>query len=396
MSQRARPVVDSVHWVGAIDWERRLFDELIPVPDGTSYNAYLVTGAEKTALIDAVDPTYVDTLLARLASTGVERIDYVVSQHAEQDHSGSIPRILAAHPEATLLVTDKGKRMLADHLGVGVDRMRGVQDRERVDLGGLTLEFIHFPWVHWPETMLTWLPERRVLFTCDLFGSHLASGELFARGDPTVLLAAKRYYAEIMMPFRAIIAKHLVKAVELEPALIAPSHGPIYDEPRWVLDAYRDWVEGPPRNLAVVAYVSMHDSTHRMVEHLVEGCAQRGIRAEQICLAEADVGKLAMLLVDAATLVLGTPTLLGGPHPKVAYAAILANLIRPKARYLSVVGSYGWGGKVVEQLGGMIPNLEVELLAPVLCRGTPKAEDLAAVDRLAAEIAARHQGLGGG
>jgi flavorubredoxin len=139
----------------------------------------------------------------------------------------------------------------------------------------------------------------------------------------------------------------------------------------------------------------MHDSTHRMVEHLVDACSARGVRAEQFCLADADAGQLAMLLVDAATLVLGTPTVLGGPHPKVAYAAILANLIRPKATSLAVIGSYGWGGKAVEQLTALIPNLELELLPPVLCRGNPGAADLEALERLADEIARRHAALGG-
>ncbi|MBN2192699.1 MAG: FprA family A-type flavoprotein [Polyangiaceae bacterium] len=389
----ARPITDDITWVGAIDWERRLFDELIPVPDGTSYNAYLVRGADRTALIDSVDPSYVDTLRSRIASTGIDRLDYIVSQHAEQDHSGSLPRLLLDHPEAKVLVTDKGKRVLSDHLGVTADRMQGVKDGERVDLGGLTLEFLHFPWVHWPETMLTWLPERRILFTCDLFGSHLASGDLFAHGDPAVLLAAKRYYAEIMMPFRGTISKHLGKVTARAPAMIAPSHGPIYEAPSLILDAYQDWVDGPPHDTVVVAYVSMHDSTHQMVEHLVESCARRGLRAEQYSLADTDAGKLAMLLVDAATLVLGTPTVLGGPHPKVAYAATLANLIRPKATTLAVIGSFGWGGKVVEQLTAMTPNLEVEVLPPVLCKGVPKTADFDALDRLAEQIARRHDAL---
>jgi len=389
----ARPVVEGIQWVGAVDWDRRLFDELIPLPDGTSYNAYLVRGSHKTALIDSVDPSSTDTLLSRLASSGAEKIDFVISQHSEQDHSGSIPRILAEHPEAKVLVTDKGKVMLADLLGVAEARMQAVKDRERVDLGGLTLEFIHFPWVHWPETMLTWQPERRVLFSCDLFGSHLATSDTFASDEAAVLLAAKRYYAEIMMPFRGMIERRLGKVTDLNAAFIAPSHGPVYKNPRLILDAYRDWVTTPPRNMVVVPYISMHDSTRRMVEHFVEACARRGMRVEQFNLADPDIGKLATLLVDAATIVIGTPTVLGGPHPQVAYAANLANLLRPKARYLSVIGSFSWGGKVVEQLSAMIPDLEVEVIPPVLCKGVPKAADLDALDKLAEAIADKHATL---
>jgi flavorubredoxin len=393
MNMHARPIADGVQWVGVVDWDRRLFDELIPLPEGTSYNAYLVRGAGKTALIDTVDPSSADKLLSRLRGSGVERIDYVVSQHSEQDHSGSIPRVLAGHSEAKLLVTEKGKGMLADHLGIAEDRMQTVKDGERVDLGGMTLEFIHFPWVHWPETMLTWLPERRVLFTCDLFGSHFATGDMFAVDEAAVLLAAKRYYAEIMMPFRGMIEKRFERVSSLDMAFIAPSHGPVYHNPRVILDAYRDWVSSPPKNMVVVPYVSMHDSTRRMVEHFVEACAHRGIRAEQFNLAATDIGRLATLLVDAATIVIGTPTVLTGPHPQVSYAAILANLIRPKAKYLSVIGSFGWGGKTVEQLAAMVPNLKVEVLPPVLCKGVPKEADFEALDRLADAIAAKHAGL---
>ncbi len=390
---KERAVVEGVAWVGAVDWDRRLFDELIPLPDGTSYNAYLVRGAEKTVLMDSVDPGFTDVLLARLENGGVQRIDYVVCHHAEQDHSGAIPAVLAKYPEAVVLATEKCKGMIVDLLGIAPGRIRTVADRERIDIGGLTLEFIHFPWVHWPETMLTWLPERRILFTCDLFGSHLATSEMFAGNDPLVLPGAKRYYAEIMMPFRSFIQKNMEKVTVLEPALIAPSHGPIHDHPALILDAYREWLSAPPKNLVVVPYISMHDSTRRLVEHFVEACARLGVRAEQVNLAEPDVGKLAMLLVDAATIVIGTPTVLAGPHPKVAYAASLANLIRPKARFLSVIGSFSWGGKVVEQLAAMVPNLKVEIIPPVLARGVPKAEDQAALDRLAEAIAQKHATL---
>lgn len=387
---KGREIAERVRWVGAMDWDRRLFDELIPLPDGTSYNSYLVTGTEKTALIDAVDPPKTGTLVARLEADGVKRIDYIVSHHTEQDHSGAIPAVLARYPGAQVLATELGRSMLVDHLGLPPEKITAVADGGRLSLGDLTLEFVHFPWVHWPETMLTWLPERRLLFTCDLFGAHLASSDLFANDDAVLLAAAKRYYAEIMMPFRTIIAKNLGKVTSLEPAMIAPSHGQVYRNPAFILDAYRDWVSAPPGNLVVIPYISMHESTRLLVEHLVEACANRGVRAEQFNLAEPDIGRLAVLLVDAATVVLGSPVVLAGAHPKVAYAALLANALRPKLRFVSVVGSYGWGGKMVEQLSSMIPNLRAEVLPPVLCKGLPKTADFEAIDRLADQIADRH------
>jgi flavorubredoxin len=389
----ARPLTEGVWWVGAVDWDRRLFDSLIPLPEGTSYNAYLVRGAEKTALIDTVDPSMAEVLLSRLEGAGAGRIDYIVSNHSEQDHSGTIPRLLEMHPGARVVATEKAKGFLADLLEIPGDRVLTVKDGETISLGGLTLEFLHVPWVHWPETMLTWVPERRILFPCDLFGSHLATGDLFADDPVEILPPAKRYYAEILMPFRAAFEKNLARVVALDPAMIAPSHGPVYRNPKIILDAYRDWVSGPPKNLAVAAYVSMHDSTKRMVKHFVDACAGRGVRAEQINLADADVGRLAMLLVDAATIVIGTPVVNNGVHPQAAYAAFLANLLKPKARYLAVVGSMGWGGKPAEQLAALIPNLKVEILPPVIARGRPKAADFEAIDRLAEEVARRHQGL---
>jgi flavorubredoxin len=388
-----RSVTQNVDWVGANDWDRRMFDDLVPIPDGTSYNAYVVRGRDKTALIDTVDPSQTTFLLDRLASAGIKKLDYVVCQHAEQDHSGSLPQILAAFPEAEVLATAKCKQMLGELLNVPETRVRAVSDGERLELGDLTLEFIHFPWVHWPETMLTYLPERQVLFTCDLFGSHFASGDLFVHDDPAVLLDAKRYYAEIMMPYRAMIEKHFAKVTARSVQFIAPSHGPVWEKPSFVIDAYRDWVFAPPKNKVIVPYISMHGSTRAMVDYLVDACAHLHIHAEPINLADADIGKLASSLVDAATVVLGTPTVLSGPHPTVAAAAYLTSVIRPKARYVSVLNSYGWGGKAVEQLTTTLSSLKAEVLEPVICRGLPKANDYLALDKLVEAIAAKHAAL---
>lgn len=387
---KARQIDNGMYWVGAVDWDRRLFDSLIPLPDGTSYNAYLIQGSDKTALIDSVDPAMKDVLFARLDSMEIKRLDYVVANHAEQDHSGTIPEVLARFPEARVLATAKCKAMLMDLLPIPESRIVAVQDGESISLGDRTLNFIHFPWVHWPETMLTWLPEMKTLFPCDLFGSHLATSKLFAGDDANVLACAKRYYAEIMMPFRNMIEKSLSKVTGLDIAMIAPSHGPIYNKPQTIIEAYREWMSGRPKNLVVLPYISMHESTHLMVRHLVEALCEKGVDVEQFNLSDYDVGKLAMSLVDAATIVLGSPTVLAGPHPSVAHAAFLANALRPKAKYVSVIGSYGWGGRMAEMIVGMVPNLKAEVLEPVLAKGLPRDKDFAALDRLAEQIRAKH------
>jgi flavorubredoxin len=388
-----REIRPGVSWVGALDWDRRMFDELIPLPDGTTYNAYLVKGGAKTALIDTVDPTREDELVGNLAEASAGRIDYVVCSHAEQDHSGSIPRILRDHPGAKVIATPKCAEMIREHLLISADRIVSVNDGDTVSLGDRTLRFIHMPWVHWPETMVTLLEEDGILFTCDLFGSHLAGSDLYASDEGRVLRSAKRYYAEIMMPFRGLIRGHLGRLRGFRFGIIAPSHGPVYDRPRLILDAYEDWVSDRVKNEAVVAYASMHGSTKRLVDRLVSQLISRGVTVRQHNLPYTDIGELAMDLVDAATLVVATPTVLAGPHPAAVYAAYLANALRPKTRYAAVIGSYGWGGRAVETIGGMLGNLKVEVLPPVMAKGLPKDADYAAVDSLAGEISKRHAGI---
>ncbi len=378
--------------MGSVDWDSRLFDALIPLPDGTSYNAYLIKGSEKTALIDTVDPPMATEFMAQLG--GIENIDYIISSHAEQDHSGMIYQVLKKYPDAKLVSTPKAKGMLMDLLKIPGDFFISIEDGETLSLGDKTLKFIFTPWVHWPETMVTYLQEDKILFSCDFFGSHIASTDLFVTDQGRVYEAAKRYFAEIMMPFRNVIKKNLEKLAPYEIEMIAPGHGQIFPDPAFILDAYNEWTLGAPCNTVVLPYVSMHKSTRLMVEHFVGSLVDRGVRVEQFNLAVTDIGKLAMALVDAGTIVVGTPTILSGPHPYAAYAAFLANALRPNTKFLSIIGSYGWGGKTVETLAGMIPNLKVEVIEPVLCKGVPTKEVFDALDNLADAIAQKHKEQG--
>jgi flavorubredoxin len=386
---KSRKIKDGIYWMGSVDWDRRLFDSLVPLPDGTSYNAYLIRGSEKSALLDSVDPPMADELLSQLE--GVSKLDYVISHHAEQDHSGTIPRVLEKFPDAKLISSPKAKGMLIDLLGIPEASFLTVEDGETLSLGDKTLKFIHTPWVHWPETMVTYLEQDKILFSCDFFGSHIATTDLLVTDEGRVYEAAKRYFAEIMMPFRSTIQKDLEKLASYEIEMIAPSHGQIYPRASFIIDAYKDWVLGPPRNKVVLPYVSMHESTRKMVNHFVSALVEKGVGVEQFNLAVTDIGKLAMALIDAAAIVVGTPTILAGPHPYAAYAAFLANALRPKAKFLSIIGSYGWGGKTVETLAAMIPNVKVEVLEPVLCKGVPSETDFEALDRLAGIIAQKHK-----
>jgi flavorubredoxin len=389
---KPRPIVPGVDFVGAPDFDRRLFDALIPLPDGTSYNAYLVRGRDKVALIDTVEPKMRHVLEAYLRD--VPRVDYVISNHTEQDHSGSIPWVLERYPRARLLSSELARPMLADHLGLDPAGIRVVADGERLELGGKALRFVYTPWVHWPETMSTYLEEDRILFSCDWFGSHIAATDLFVDGADCILAEAKRYYAEIMMPFRKIVQKNMDKIKDLEIGLIAPSHGPIHRDPSSIVAAYRDWIDDKPHNSVVISWVTMHGSTEIMVQRLIDGLAQRGVSVFPFNMAGADIGQMAMALVDAATLVVATPTVHVGPHPMALDAVVLANALRPKARFAAIIGSFGWAGKMVELVKSAMPNLKVEHLPSVLSKGLPKTADLEAIDRLAETIAAKHKELG--
>ena len=389
---KTRMINNHVSAVGAVDWDRRLFDSLIPLPDGTSYNSYLVRGSEKTALIDTVDPAKRDVLFENLKA--VPTLDYIIAHHGEQDHSGEIPDVLSRYHAAKVVCSPKAKGILIDLLAIPDDKFIVVGDGQTLSLGNLTLEFVHTPWVHWPETMSTYLREDKILFSCDFFGSHLAQSEVFVTDEGRVFEAAKRYFAEIMMPFRTAIQNNMTRLKDYRIDMIAPSHGPVYDRPKMILESYRDWISDTPKNVVVIAYISMHGSTERMVSHLVGVLAERGVSVRQFNLADTDIGKLAESLVDAATIVIGTPAVHVGPHPKAAYAAFLANSLRAKLKFASVIGSYGWGQKIVEQLAALIPNLKVEVLSPVICRGLPRESDFAALDSLAAVIAQKHGELG--
>ncbi len=390
-----RALTERICEVGVQDWDRRLFDELIPLPDGTSYNAYLIKGSEKTALLDTVDPSKTELLVDHLVRAGADSIDYIISHHAEQDHSGSIPDMLLMYPDAKVVTNPKCKAMLIDHLQLEDDRFIEVQDGQELSLGDKTLQFIYTPWVHWPETMCTWVKEDRILFSCDFFGSHQACSNLYVDNEALVLEAAKRYYGEIMMPFRTSIRGNLKKLDGLDIAMIAPSHGPVYNRPSLILDAYRDWIaEDKVKNHVIVAYVSMHDSTQRMAEYFVDALMERGVGVKQYNLTVADIGELVIDLVDAATVVIGSPTVLVGAHPSALYCAALVNVLRPKTKHLGIIGSFGWGSKMVDQITGMLTNVKAEIFEPVLSKGMAGEQAYSELDVLADKIAQKHNALG--
>ena len=385
---------ENVYFMGMMHWDRRLFDDLIPLPDGTSYNSYLVIGKEKTALIDTADPEKIDELMEKLDEMRINSINYIIANHAEQDHSGGIPMLLEKYPMAKVVTNEKCKSFLKDLLLLPDEKFVVVDDNEEISLGGKTLHFIMAPWVHWPETMLTYLKEDKILFTCDFFGSHLATSRVYADENDTIYQAAKRYYAEIMMPFRNKIKQHLERLEGMDIKMIAPSHGPVYRNPEFIMNAYHEWVSDAVKNEVIIAYVSMHGSVKKMVEHLTDALITRGVDVIPFNLTVTDIGELAMAMVDAATIIIATPMVLAGMHPSAVYAAYLANALRPKTRFASFLISYGWGGKAVEQGKNLLSNLKVELIEPVMIKGYPRENDFKAMEELAEKIKEKHKEAG--
>ncbi len=387
----SRRIKDGVYSVGAIDWDRQIFDELIPLPQGTSYNSFIVQGSEKTALIDTVDPSKTQILLDNLEELDLS-IDYIIANHGEQDHSGSIPIILKNHPDALIITNSKCKELIKYFLLIPEEKFITVDDGEQFSLGNKTLQFIYTPWVHWPDTMVTYLVEDKILFSCDFFGSHLASSELFVSPD-SIHIPAKRYYAEIMMPFRSMIRNNLHKLKDLEIDIIAPSHGPLHSDPQIIMGLYNNWASDKTSEHVLIPFVSMHGSTNIMTNYLVEALIKRNISVKPFNLAHTEVGEILMDLVDSSTIVLASPTVLTGPHPLMANAAYLINALRPKLKYGAIIGSFGWGSRMEEELKNMLHNLKLEYFESVLIRGLPREEDFRELDKLADKIQEKLQEL---
>lgn len=387
-------IKNNVFYCGLNDCDRRIFDELIPLEHGTSYNSYLVKGSEKTAIIDTMYPPKAHEYIKRLNENNIGNVDYIIANHGEQDHTGTIPKLLEKYPDAIVITNPKCKENLKEMLLIADDKIRTIEDGEELSLGDKTLKFIYAPGVHWPDTMFTYLKEDNILCTCDFLGAHYTFEEVFAVESDKLYNSAKRYYAEIMMPFRMMCKKYTKMIKEMDVEMILPSHGPIYKNPSYILDAYEDWTSDEGKNLVVMPYVSMYNSTEEMIDYLGKRLNGKGIQTYKFNIVEGDLGDLAMALVDAETIVMGSSMVLACPHPMAANVAYLTNILRPKAKFASFVGSYGWGGNLFGKLGEMLSGLKLDIIEPVLVKGKLKPEDYTRLDTLADEIEAKHKSVG--
>ncbi|MFA9496627.1 MAG: FprA family A-type flavoprotein [Candidatus Bathyarchaeota archaeon] len=378
---------ENVYYVGVKDPNKRMFDSLIPLPQGTTYNSYLIKGKNKTALIDTVNPGFEKEHHSRINQIQeLETIDYLVMNHAEPDHASAIPYILGKNSKAKLVLTKRGAEAAKIYYKVNEERMHIVSDGDTINLGDKTLRFIEAPMLHWPETMFTYLEEDKILFPCDFFGLHTAYG-FYDDQVPELIPFAQRYFGEIMMPYRSMGKRGLDKINHLEIELIAPSHGPIHRNPERILEAYRKWTNGETLQKVLVVYASMWKSTEKMINQLVEVLEEEGVEVAVYDLAYADIGDIARDLVDSRGIVLGTPTVLGRMHPLAVYAAHLVTVLKPPVKYGVVLTSYGWSKGALSHASEMLSPTGLEVVGAIEVNGVPESGDYKAVRDVAKSLA---------
>ncbi|MEM3410313.1 MAG: FprA family A-type flavoprotein [Fervidicoccaceae archaeon] len=384
---RAVEIDRNVFWIGARDYSRTLFDSLIRLPRGTSYNSYLVVGEEGAAVIDTVNPGFEDVLESRIKSViEPERIKYLVMNHAEPDHAGAVARVLSMSKEIKLVTTQLGAKYVRLFYDIPQERIAIVRDGDRINLGKYTLKFIEAPMLHWPETMFTFLEERGILFPCDFFGAHLANG-LWSDEVDDVLYHAKRYWGEIMMPFRTNALKALQKISGLNIKMIAPSHGPIYRRTGEIMQLYKDWSEGKTKEKVTVLFVSMWGHALSAAELIASELRARGVEVAMHDASLADPGDVAADFVDSRGIVLASSTLEAHVHPMAALYLNVAKLLRPPLKYAASVVTYLWGTGADKEIEEALRSLGLEYIGGVKINVKPTTSDLEELKKIAGLMA---------
>ncbi|MBI9019444.1 MAG: FprA family A-type flavoprotein [Phycisphaerae bacterium] len=375
---KSTEIKPGIYWVGYIDWDVRDFHGY-QTSRGSTYNAYLIVD-EKIALIDAVKGGYAYDLIDKISEhIDPAKIDYVVSNHTEPDHSGELQRILDIAKNAKVVATQKGKDGLEKYYEGNWD-YEVVKTGDSISLGKNTMEFIATPMLHWPDSMFTYIPEQKLLFSMDAFGQHFASsGRFDDQVDICELLAeAKIYYANIIMHLGSTVARTLKAAEKLEIDMIAPSHGVIWRSMiADIISAYQDWAVCKPTNKALVLYDSMWHSTEMMAVSIAEGLGNGGVPAKLLNVSINDVTHLATEVLDCAAVIVGSPTLNNGMLPTVASFMTYIQGLQPKGKLGFAFGSHGWAGGAVPKVRTMLEDTGVEIVHEnITCKYKPDAEEL--------------------
>jgi len=375
-------VVDGVFYVGVDDLELDIFESIWPLPHGVSYNSYLVVGDDKVALIDTVDARFSGQLLQNIAEAiGGRRVDYVVLNHLEQDHSGSLAEVLAKYPDAVVVGTPMAVNMAKSFYGA-VRYCMPVKDGDSISLGGKTLKFVQVPWLHWPETMATYLVEDKVLFSCDAFGSFGAlRGKLF---DDEVDLdlyldEAKRYFSNIVAP----VAEHVLKAIDkikglnLEVRILAPSHGPVYRrDVAKIVELYARWSKPVFEPKVVIAYSSMYGNVKRMALEVAKGVEGKGVRPVLVDLSRTHLSYALKEVIDAPSIAVGSPTYDGDAHPHVKSFIDMLVAKKVRQRSVGVFTAYAWGGRVHKTIAEALASRDNVIVEPVIAAKVSPTEDV--------------------
>jgi len=386
-------IAPDVYWLGAKHPELQVFDELFPTHNGSTYNAYLVRGRDKIALIDTVKGLFAEDYLAKVAAlVPLNQIDLVVVNHTEPDHSGALEALLERNPNIEVYCTKPAENFLKQLYDIPM-KTRVVAEGQEIDLGGKTLRFLLAPYLHWPDTMFTFLPEQQLLFSCDAFGAHFCADGLFDDEVPDFSSDFNGYFDAIMRPFKDKIREAVAKVEGLDIRLICPSHGPIRRrDPKTVIASYRNFAAPPPetgRKRALLLTLSPHGNTRKMAAAVRAGMESRGVEVVEKSMFGVSAGDIRDELERADALVVGTPTINRDAPPPVWQALSLVSTITPRGRIGAVFGSYGWSGEAVKLIEERLVGLKYTLAAPGLhYRFAPTEADIAACRGMGEQVAA--------
>ncbi len=362
------------------------FENFWPIPRGTSYNFYVVKGSDGIALIDGADYRFSDEFFDALKSiVKPEEIKYVVTQHTEPDHSGTIAELMKMAPDAIILGTKQALSIGEALADFPMERTREVKDGSEVSLGNRTLRFILAPMVHWPDTMLTYLKEESILFTCDLFGSHGASSKVFYDEDPDAFELID-YYASIMMPFDKMVSRAVTKVREVSPKIIAPSHGALHRDIDHVVSLYEKWASWKPSKKALVVVGSQYENTAKMAEAAAEGLKEAGLEPIVVDSSNVYYDDLLAYTLEASAILVATATHNGKPFFGITIYMDLLKEYRPKNKVAAVLGSYSWGGGGTRTVVKELEDLKIPVIEELSFKGKPKGEDLAMARELGKKL----------
>lgn len=367
---KALQIKDELFWVGALNPDLRIFDVIMETKNGTTYNSYLVKGENKIALFEVVKEGFENELMERISSVAdPSAIDYIIFDHTEPDHSGSIAEVLKKMPNAQVLGSRAAITFLTQILNTEFNH-RVINQGDELDLGGKTLRFFSTPFLHWPDTMMTYLPEEKVLFSCDAFGSHYCQAEMFNDLVGDFSEEFRVYYDALVYPFRKYVLDAAVKLKDLEIEIICPSHGPILrQDPGSYIKKYVDWatkeIYTGPKKVAVV-YTSNYGYTGRLAAEIAVGLAEGGMQAEVLDIMEYSKTDLRNKIDQADGFLIGSPTFNRDAIPPVwellAEVSAIVNKDKPAAAF----GSYGWSGEAVKFIEQRLQQLQFKIAQPGL------------------------------